>query len=215
MCFTAVFNLTAFVVYLFCSLSLCSFWAQKERKTPGIRVEQVVHSSARKFYEYSSFVARLSLVSAVPISGTKELASRTPGIVWHTRSDTFVLIPQLELTRAVAQTVPVLFKYYLLLVVSISRSNPLNDGTVKEHNLNSFDFWKEARTCRARCAVIFCLITQHRASSGAPKIKRNSLNDNNFSTDGYFKEIPEQRKVGLFFILCRVLWYFLSAQKVQ
>ena len=57
----------------------------------------------------SSFVALLPLVSAVPISGTKELASHTPGIVWHTRSDTFVLIPQLELTRAVAQTVPVLF----------------------------------------------------------------------------------------------------------
>ena len=52
---------------------------------------------------------RLSLVSAVPISGTKELASRTPGIVWHTRSDTFVLIPLLELTRAVAQTVPAFF----------------------------------------------------------------------------------------------------------
>jgi hypothetical protein len=48
-------------------------------------------------------------VSAVPISGTKELASRTPIIVWHTRSDTFVLIPQLELTRAVAQTVPDFF----------------------------------------------------------------------------------------------------------
>jgi hypothetical protein len=48
-------------------------------------------------------------VSAVPISGTKELASRTPGIVWHTRSDTFVLIPQLERTRAVAQTVPDFF----------------------------------------------------------------------------------------------------------
>ena len=48
-------------------------------------------------------------MSAVPISGTKELASRTPGIVWHTRSDTFVLIPLLELTRAVAQTVPVFF----------------------------------------------------------------------------------------------------------
>ena len=48
-------------------------------------------------------------MSAVPISGTKELASRTPIIVWHTRSDTSVLIPQLELTRAVAQTVPVFF----------------------------------------------------------------------------------------------------------
>ena len=90
-----------FVVFL-----LCSFWAQKERKTPGTRVEQVAHSSARKFYEYSSFVARLPLVSAVTISGTKELASRTPCIVWHTRSDTFVLIPLLERTRAVAQTVP-------------------------------------------------------------------------------------------------------------
>ena len=48
-------------------------------------------------------------MSAVPISGTKELASRTPCIVWHTRSDTFVLIPLLELTRAVAQTVPDFF----------------------------------------------------------------------------------------------------------
>ena len=82
------------------------FLEEKERKTPGTRVSQVVHSSARKFCEYSSFVAPLPLVSAVPISGTKELASRTPCIVWHTRSDTFVLVPQLELTRAVAQTVP-------------------------------------------------------------------------------------------------------------
>ena len=39
----------------------------------------------------------------VPISGTKELASRTTNIVWRTRSDTFVLFPLLELTRAVAQ----------------------------------------------------------------------------------------------------------------
>ena len=85
------------------------FLEEKVTKTPGTRVSQVTHSSARKFCEYSSFVALLSLVSAVPISGTKELASRTPGIVWHTRSDTFVLIPLLELTRAVAQTVPVFF----------------------------------------------------------------------------------------------------------
>ena len=105
----AVLNLISFVVYLFCSLSLCSFWAQKERKTPGTRVEQVAHFSARKFCEYSSFVALSPLVSAVPISGTKELASRTPSIVWHIRSNTFVLIPLLELTRAVAQTVPVFF----------------------------------------------------------------------------------------------------------
>ena len=96
-----------------------------------------------------------------------------------------------------------------------SRSNSLNDGTVKEHNLNPFDFWKEARTCRARCAVIFFSITQHRVSSGAPKIKRNSLNDNNFSTDGYFKEIPEQRKVGLFFTLCRAFCFFSSARKEE
>ena len=48
-------------------------------------------------------------MSAVPISGTKELASRNPGIIWHTRLDTFVLVPLLELTRAVAQTVPDFF----------------------------------------------------------------------------------------------------------
>ena len=42
-------------------------------------------------------------MSVVPISGTKELASRTTNIAWRTRSDTFVLIPLLELTRAVAQ----------------------------------------------------------------------------------------------------------------
>ena len=42
-------------------------------------------------------------MSAVPISGTKELASRIHSIVWHTRSDTFVLFPLLGLTRAVAQ----------------------------------------------------------------------------------------------------------------
>ena len=106
---SAVFNLASFVVYLFSSLSLSTFCPQKVAKTPGTRVEQVTHSSAQKFCEYSSFVARLPLVSAVPISGTKELASRTPGIVWHTRSDTFVLIPQLELTHAVAQTVPDFF----------------------------------------------------------------------------------------------------------
>ena len=51
------------------------------------------HSSA--FY--------LSLVSVVPIMGTKELASRTTNIVWHIRSDTFVLFPLLKLTLTVAQ----------------------------------------------------------------------------------------------------------------
>ena len=63
-------------------------------------------------------------MSAVPISGTKELASRTPCIVWHTRSDTFVLIPQLELTRAVAQTVPDFF-LTLPFVRDFSISYPL------------------------------------------------------------------------------------------
>ena len=42
-------------------------------------------------------------MSVVPISGTKELASPTACIVWHTRSNTFVLFPLLELTLAVAQ----------------------------------------------------------------------------------------------------------------
>ena len=42
-------------------------------------------------------------MSVVPISGTKELASRIRSIVWRTRSNTFVLIPLLELTLAVAQ----------------------------------------------------------------------------------------------------------------
>ena len=42
-------------------------------------------------------------MSVVPISGTKELASRTTNIAWRTRSDTFVLIPLLELTLAVVQ----------------------------------------------------------------------------------------------------------------
>ena len=42
----------------------------------------------------------------------------------------FVLIPQLELTRALAQTVPDLFLTLLLFAVSTSIGNPLNDGTV-------------------------------------------------------------------------------------
>ena len=135
--------LTLFFYRLFIFKSFFFVLSSRERtKAPGTRVEQVAHSSARKFCEYSSFVALLTLVSDVPISGTKELASRTTGIVWHTRSDTFVLIPLLELTRAVAQTVPVFFLILLLFEVSTSRSNSLNDGTVKEHNLNPFDFWE-------------------------------------------------------------------------
>ena len=68
--------------------------------------------------------SKLPLVSAVPISGTKELASRTPNIVWHTRSNTFVLIPLLELTHAVAQTVPAfLFDITIVRGFSISLRN--------------------------------------------------------------------------------------------
>ena len=108
-----------------------------------------------------------------------------------------------------------------LRVFWLQRNPPANSnikkksGTVKEHNLNPFDFWEKARTCRARCAVIFSPITQHRASSGAPKIKRRSLNDNNFSTDGYFKEIPEQRKVGLFFTRVPGVFVTFCGQKVK
>ena len=79
----------------------------KEPKRPAHGLSKSLPFFARATPCEHSVERRLSLVSAVPISGTKELASRTPGIVWHTCSDTFVLIPQLELTRAVAQTVPV------------------------------------------------------------------------------------------------------------
>jgi hypothetical protein len=106
---TAVFNLIAFVVYSFCSLSSLFFHRVKEPKRPAHGLSKSLPFFARATLCEHSVERRLSLVSAVPISGTKELASRTPGIVWHTRSDTFVLIPQLELTRAVAQTVPVFF----------------------------------------------------------------------------------------------------------
>ena len=53
-------------------------------------------------------------MSVVPISGTKELASRTTGIAWRTRSDTFVLFPLLELTLAVAQHHAVFFEITLV-----------------------------------------------------------------------------------------------------
>ena len=86
------------------------------QKLPAHGLSKSLPFFARATLCEHSVERRLSLVSAVPISGTKELASRTPIIVWHTRSNTFVLIPLLELTRAVAQTVPVFFLDYLLLV---------------------------------------------------------------------------------------------------
>ena len=85
------------------------FDRKKLQKLPAHGLSKSLPFFARATLCEHSVERRLSLVSAVPISGTKELASRTPIIVWHTRSDTFVLIPLLELTRAVAQTVPVFF----------------------------------------------------------------------------------------------------------
>ena len=93
-----------FVVFLY-----VLFGRKKNEKRPAHGFRKSLPFFARATSCEHSVERRLSLVSAVPISGTKELASRTPCIVWHTRSDTFVLIPLLELTRAVAQTVPVFF----------------------------------------------------------------------------------------------------------
>lgn len=85
------------------------FDRKKLQKLPAHGLSKSLPFFARATLCEHSVERRLPLVSAVPISGTKELASRTPCIVWHTRSDTFVLVPQLELTRAVAQTVPDFF----------------------------------------------------------------------------------------------------------
>ena len=85
------------------------FDRKKLQKLPAHGLSKSLPFFARATLCEHSVERRLPLVSAVPISGTKELASRTPIIVWHTRSDTFVLIPLLELTRAVAQTVPDFF----------------------------------------------------------------------------------------------------------
>ena len=75
----------------------------KEPKRPAHWLSKSLPFFARATSCEHSAERRLSLVSAVPISGTKELASRIRSIVWRTRSDTFVLIPLLELTLAVAQ----------------------------------------------------------------------------------------------------------------
>ncbi|MBO5921171.1 MAG: hypothetical protein J6Q48_02145, partial [Bacteroidaceae bacterium] len=86
-----------FVVFLY-----VLFGRKKNEKRPARGLSKSLPFFARATSCEHSVERRLPLVSAVPISGTKELASRTPGIVWHTRSDTFVLVPLLELTRAVA-----------------------------------------------------------------------------------------------------------------
>ena len=101
--FPAVFSLSAFVVYSFASLSFLFFHRVKEPKRPAHGLSKSLPFFARATSCEHSVEHRLTLVSAVPISGTKELASRTPGIVWHTRSNTFVLFPLLKLTLTVAQ----------------------------------------------------------------------------------------------------------------
>ena len=93
------------------------FDRKKLQKLPAHGLSKSLPFFARATACEHSVERRLPLVSAVPISGTKELASRTPCIVWHTRSDTFVLIPLLELTRAVAQTVPDFFLILPLFAV--------------------------------------------------------------------------------------------------
>ena len=108
-----------FVVFLY-----VLFGRKKNEKRPAHGLSKSLPFFARATACEHSVERRLPLVSAVPISGTKELASRTPIIVWHTRSNTFVLIPLLELTRAVAQTVPDFF-LTLPFVRGFSISYPL------------------------------------------------------------------------------------------
>ena len=79
------------------------FDRKKLQKLPAHGLSKSLPFFARATSCEHSVERRLSLVSAVPISGTKELASRTTNIAWRTRSDTFVLFPLLELTLAVAQ----------------------------------------------------------------------------------------------------------------
>ena len=79
------------------------FDRKKLQKLPAHGLSKSLPFFARATSCEHSVERRLPLVSAVPISGTKELASRTTNIVWRTRSDTFVLFPLLGLTRAVAQ----------------------------------------------------------------------------------------------------------------
>ena len=133
--FKEVFNLITFVVYLFCSLSSSFFHRVNHRSPPvgakGKEPKRPAHGLSKSLkalvratllttppyripcganYVCTTHDYMLAVLSiCIANSGTKELASRTPIIVWHTRSDTFVLVPQLELTRAVAQTVPVFF----------------------------------------------------------------------------------------------------------
>ena len=88
---------------LFCH-SILTFCRAKSYKNARHKFRKSFKALARELLcniTHPPFTRRLCL--NVPISGTKELASRTTNIVWRTRSDTFVLFPLLGLTRAVAQ----------------------------------------------------------------------------------------------------------------
>ena len=101
---TAVFNLNTLDLYSFSSLSLLTFCRTKSYKKARHKFRKSFKALARELLcniTHPPFTCRSCL--NVPISGTKELASRTTNIVWRTRSDTFVLFPLLELTLAVAQ----------------------------------------------------------------------------------------------------------------
>ena len=89
--------------YIYFVVFLNVLFDRKKHQKLSAQVSQVAPVLCSCHLGELSVERRLSFVSAVPISGTKELASRTTGIVWRTRSDTFVLIPLLKLTLAVAQ----------------------------------------------------------------------------------------------------------------
>ena len=94
--------LTLWICILFQVFLHVLFERKKDEKRPA-QVEQATPVLCSCHFGEHSIERCLSLVSAVPISETKELASRSTNIAWRTRSDTFVLFPLLELTRAVAQ----------------------------------------------------------------------------------------------------------------
>ena len=101
---TAVLTLNTLDLCSFASLSLSTFCRTKSYKKARHKFRKSFKALARELLcniTHPPFTCRSCL--NVPISGTKELASRTTNIVWRTRSNTFVLFPLLELTLAVAQ----------------------------------------------------------------------------------------------------------------
>ena len=105
-----------------------SFLSAKRTKNAQHKFRKSFKALARELLcniTHPPFTRRSCL--AVPISGTKELASRTTNIVWRTRSDTFVLIPLLELTRAVAQHHAGLFGNFLLYAGNVGAGSACPD----------------------------------------------------------------------------------------